>query len=332
MTNVRYKLRQIVIKGYDKKNRCIYMILLRKVNTLIHNPWTLGQRIVECTWWLWSDTFYLKLYYFFNMKKLLSLKNPKTFNEKLQWLKLYDRNPLYTTLVDKYEVKKYVAGMIGEKHVAKVLGKWDSPEEVSFDNLPDRFVLKTTHGGGNNGVIIIKDKNSADINIIRKNLKEAMKRDIYKLSKEWPYKNVKRIIIAEEYLEDTKTGELRDYKFLCFNGVVRALYVATERQTREEPYFNFFDENYNSLEFTNGHPRADIPPTKPAMFEQMKAIAETLSKGLPHVRVDLYQADETIYFGEFTFYHMGGFFPFEPTSWDDIFGSWLQLPPKFEQQ
>lgn len=304
------------------------MSFICKIGTLFRNPWIFGRKMVMWSNWFLPEKTYLRLYYFFNMKKPLHLKRPRTFNEKLQWLKLYDRNPLYTKLVDKYEVKQYVAERIGEEHVAKVLAKWNTPEEISFDTLPKKFVLKITQGGGNNGVFIIKDKKSADVDKIRKDLKEAMKYDLYKLSKEWPYKNVKRRIIAEEYLEDTETGELRDYKFLCFNGVVRVLYVATERQTREEPYFNFFDENYNSLEFTNGHPRAHIPPAKPAMFEQMKLIAETLSKGLPHVRVDLYQADYKIYFGEFTFYHMGGVFPFEPAKWDYILGSWLQLPPK----
>lgn len=308
------------------------MVIFRKINTFLHNPWTLGQKMMEWTWWLWSDAAYLRLYFFFFMKKPLRLKNPQTFNEKLQWLKLYDRNPLYTILVDKFEVKKYVTACIGKEYVAHVLGMWDSPEDLSFDNLPKSFVLKTTHGGGNNGVVIVKDKEMADITKIRKALKENLKIDLYKVSKEWPYKNVRRRIIAEEYLEDSETGELRDYKFLCFNGVVKALYVATERQTREEPYFNFFDENYNSLEFSNGHPRAEIPPVKPALFEQMKSIAETLSKGLPHVRVDLYQANGRIFFGEFTFYHMGGIFPFEPAKWDDILGSWLHLPPVYDKK
>lgn len=302
------------------------MTIFRKINTFLHNPWTLGQKFMEWTWWLWSDAAYLKLYYFFNMKKTLPLKNPNTYNEKLQWLKLYDRNPLYTKLVDKYEVKRYVSERIGQEYVAKVLAKWDRVEEVSFESLPKSFVLKTTHGGGNNGVIIVKDKQAMDIDKVRADLAKSMEYDLYRLSKEWPYKNVKRRIFAEEYIEDTETCELRDYKFFCFDGVVKAMFVATERQTREEPFFNFFDEDYNSLDVKQGHPRAEIPPVKPALFEQMKQVAETLSKGLTHVRIDLYQANDKIYFGEFTFYHFGGVVPFEPSSWDARFGSWLKIP------
>lgn len=309
------------------KRNSNYMTIFRKINTFFHNPWALGQKFMEWTWRLWSDASYLKLYYFFNMKKTLPLKNPKTYNEKLQWLKLYDHNPLYTQLVDKFEVKQYVTERIGREYVAHVLGTWDSPEDVSFDALPDSFVLKTTHGGGNVGIIIIKDKSKTDIEKVRSDLKEAMMYDLYKLSKEWPYKNVRRRIFAEEYLEDKETGELRDYKFFCFDGKVKAMFVATERQTREEPFFNFFDENYNILEIKQGHPRATVPPAKPKLFEQMKSIAEVLSKGLPHVRVDLYQANGKIYFGEFTFYHFGGVVPFEPVEWDALLGSWLQLPP-----
>lgn len=302
------------------------MTIFRKINTFLHNPWTLGQKFMEWTWWLWSDAAYLKLYYFFNMKKTLPLKNPNTYNEKLQWLKLYDRNPLYTKLVDKYEVKRYVSERIGQEYVAKVLAKWDRVEEVSFEALPKSFVLKTTHGGGNNGVIIVKDKQAMDIDKVRADLAKSMEYDLYRLSKEWPYKNVERRIFAEEYIEDTETCELRDYKFFCFDGVVKAMFVATERQTREEPFFNFFDEDYNSLDVKQGHPRAEIPPVKPALFEQMKQVAETLSKGLTHVRIDLYQANDKIYFGEFTFYHFGGVVPFEPSSWDARFGSWLKIP------
>lgn len=302
------------------------MTIFRKINTFLRNPWTLGQKFMEWTWWLWSDTTYLRLHYFFNMRKTLPLKNPNTYNEKLQWLKLYDRNPLYTKLVDKYEVKRYVSERIGQEYVAKVLAKWDRVEEVSFESLPKSFVLKTTHGGGNNGVIIVKDKQAMDIDKVRADLAKSMEYDLYRLSKEWPYKNVERRIFAEEYIEDTETCELRDYKFFCFDGVVKAMFVATERQTREEPFFNFFDEDYNSLDVKQGHPRAEIPPVKPALFEQMKQVAETLSKGLTHVRIDLYQANDKIYFGEFTFYHFGGVVPFEPSSWDARFGSWLKIP------
>lgn len=301
------------------------MNIIRKLKTFLHNPWIFGQKMVFWTRWLWSDEVYLRLYYFFCMKKFLHLKNPETYNEKLQWLKLYDRNPMYSTLVDKYEVKKIVAERIGRKHVATLLAHWDTPEELSFEGLPKSFVLKTTHGGGNRGVIIVRDKTAVNIEEIRKDLKKAMQCDLFKLSKEWPYKNIKRRIIAEEFLEDKETGELRDYKFFCFDGVVKALFVATERQKRKEPFFCFFDENYRPIDVKQGHPRPEILPKKPEMFDQMKSIAENLSKGLNHVRVDLYQVNGEIYFGEFTFYHFGGTVPFEPEMWDYVFGSWLKL-------
>lgn len=301
---------------------------IRKIKTFLDNPWILGQKLTEWTCWLWSDSIYLRLYYFFNMKKKLSLKNPKTYNEKLQWMKLYDRNPSYTKLVDKYEVKKYVAERIGKDYVACVLDEWFDIEDITFDRLPNSFVLKTTHGGGNHGVIIVKDKATANLELIRDELKKAMKYDLYKLSREWPYKNVRRRVFAEEYLEDKGTGELRDYKFFCFDGKVKIMFIATERQTREEPFFNYFDENYCPLDIKQKHPQAKIPPPKPILFEQMKDLAEALSIGLPHVRVDLYQVNGRIYFGEFTFFHHGGIVPFIPARWDETLGSWLHLPSK----
>ena len=273
-----------------------------------------------------SDSMYLKLKYYCKIGRKLNLNNPKTYNEKLQWLKLYDRNPLYTKLVDKYEVKQYVIERIGDSHVAKTLDIWDSPQEVALQGLPQRFVLKTTHGGGNSGVIICKDKTSIDEEKLRHALALSMGQDLYRDSREWPYKDVKRRIIAEEYLEDKETGELRDYKFFCFNGEVKALFVATERQTRKEPFFNFFDREFNSLELRQGHPCAPVPPAKPALFEEMVRIAEKLSANMPHVRVDLYQANSQVYFGEFTFYHFGGMVHFEPEVWDKRFGEWLILP------
>lgn len=273
-----------------------------------------------------SDSLYLRLRFFLRMGFKLNLKTPKTYSEKLQWLKLYDRNPLYTSLVDKYEVKKYVKNLIGEQYLAKTYGIWDSEEDIDFNALPNRFVLKTTHGGGNEGVIVIRDKKSMDEMNVREKLKRALKQDLYFHSREWPYKGIKKRIIAEEFLEDEETRELRDYKFFCFNGEVKALFVATERQTRKEPFFNFFDENYNPLDIKQGHPRAEIPPARPSRFDEMVKVATELSQGFPHVRVDLYQANDKVYFGEFTFYHFGGIVPFEPAKWDDIFGEWLNLP------
>ena len=303
---------------------------MSKLSTAIRlmkeNPGEFKASIVKLFSPLLSDKQYLSMMFRYRMGYNLDWEHPKTFSEKLQWLKIYDRNPLYTKLVDKYEVKDYVSHLIGKEYVTKTLGIWKTPEEVDFSLLPQRFVLKTTHGGGNSGVIICKDKDSLDQEETRHNLVRSMHQNLYRDSREWPYKNVKRRIIAEEYLEDQETGELRDYKFFCFDGKVKALFVATERQARKEPFFNFFDRDYMILDLKQGHPRAAIPPQKPAMFEEMVNLAEELSKNMPHVRVDLYQVNGQIYFGEFTFYHFGGMVHFEPELWDKCFGDWLVLP------
>ena len=257
----------------------------------------------------------------------LDLDNPQTFNEKLQWLKLYNRKPIYTTMVDKYEAKKYVADIIGEEYIIPTLGVWDRFEDIDFDALPDQFVLKCTHDSG--GLVICKDKSKLDIGKAEKKIKKSLVRDYYLYSREWPYKDVKPRIIAEKYMEDSETQELRDYKIFCFDGEVKALFIATDRGSQtEETKFDFFDENYNHLPFTNGHPNAKILPQKPEQFELMKELASKLSEGIPHMRVDFYEVDGKVYFGELTFFHWGGLVPFEPEEWDYTFGSWIKLPEK----
>ena len=298
------------------------------IRLLKNHPGEFKASLVKMIAPLLSDKAYLSRMFYYRMGKKIDWDAPKTYSEKLQWLKLYDRNPRYTSLVDKYEVKDYVSGIVGEEHVAHTLGVWESPEDIDFDKLPQRFVLKTTHGGGNCGVIICRDKSKLDYGKTIKSMRHSLSQDLYRDSREWPYKKIHKRIIAEEFLEDKETGELRDYKFFCFDGKVRALFVATERQTREEPFFNFFDKSYEPLDIKQGHPRSEKMPERPEKFDEMKAIAEKLSIGLPHVRIDLYQANGTVYFGEFTFYHFGGMVPFEPASWDRTFGDWLTLPSK----
>ncbi len=305
---------------------------MSKINTaakmLLHNRNAFKAQLVENFGWLFGDEKYLRLMFRYRMGYELDLDNPKSFSEKLQWLKLYDRKPQYTSLVDKHEVKAFVADRVGDQYVIPELGMWDTPAQIEWNKLPGSFVLKTTHGGGNTGVIVCKDKASFDKDKALKCLNESMKQDLYRDSREWPYKNVKRRVIAEAFLEDSKTNELRDYKFFCFDGVVKALFVATDRQKREEPYFNFFDEDYNELDLKQGHPNNPIPPEKPSCFDEMKEVAAQLSKGIPHVRVDLYEANGKVYFGEMTFYHFGGMVPFEPEKWDMEFGDMINLPTK----
>lgn len=273
------------------------------------------------------DKVHIEARYALKMGRKLDLKNPQTFNEKLQWLKLYDRRPEYTTMVDKYEVKKYVAERIGEAYIIPTLGVWNSFDEIDFDALPNQFVLKCTHDSG--GLVICKDKNTFDKAAAKKKIEKSLKRNYFLIHREWPYKNVKRRVIAEQYMEDAKTAELRDYKFFCFNGDAKALFIATERQKPgEEVKFDFFDMDFHHLDLRQGHPNAAACPEKPEAFDEMKQLAEKLSKGIPQVRVDFYEVNGKVYFGELTFSHFAGLVPFEPEQWDYTLGSWITLPEK----
>lgn len=259
--------------------------------------------------------------------KYPDLKNPKTFNEKLQWLKLYDRQPRYTQMVDKYAVRQFISEKLGEEYLIPLLGVWDCFEDIDFNALPNQFVLKPTHTSGN--IFICRDKRAIDYSRLRHEVNRWLKRRYYWVHREWPYKNIKPRIIAEEYIEDSKHKELRDYKFFCFNGVVKAMFIASDRQKEgEETKFDFFDANFNHLNIKQGHPNSTVLPDKPEKLDEMKRMAETLSKNMPHVRVDFYEVNGKVYFGEYTFYHFSGMVPFEPEEWDYTFGSWLTLPDK----
>lgn len=281
------------------------------------------------SWMIPNDRLYLKKYYKLCLGKSLNLDCPVTFNEKLQWLKLYDRKDIYTMMVDKAAVKQYVAERIGQEYVIPTLKVWKKPSDVDFDCLPNQFVLKTNHDGGCNGIVICKDSKVFDR---RKALKEIFHsfyfRNPYLKAREWPYKNVRRCVFAEQYMEDKTTGELRDYKFFCFNGVVKALYVASERNTAADGVkFDYFDADFNHLELSQGHHKmSEKRIQKPLSFELMKGFAATLSKGIPFVRVDFYEVDGHPYFGEFTFFHLGGTSAFHPEKWDTIWGDWITLP------
>lgn len=285
---------------------------------LCHNTWI--SRIIP-------DKPYLKILYKGYVGKKLNLDSPKSYNEKLQWLKLFDRDSKYTKLVDKYEVKKYVSSVIGNQYIIPTLGVWDSFDDIDFASLPDRFVLKCTHDSG--GVVICKDKSTFDKVKAKRIIQSSLKKNFFYEGREWPYKNVKPRVIAEKYMEDPDSGELPDYKFFCFDGVVKALFIATDRQKKDEDTkFDFFDAEYNHLEFTNGHPMAKETPAKPKCFEEMKELAALLSKGIPQVRVDFYEVNGEVLFGELTFSHWSGLTPFVPEKWDNIFGSWINLPQR----
>lgn len=275
------------------------------------------------------DSWVIKRDFRLQMGYSLDLQNPITFNEKLQWLKLYDRNPLYTKLVDKYAVKQWVVNKIGDEFVIPTLGVWDKFEDVDFDNLPDQFVLKCTHDSG--GLVICKEKSSFDYSNARKKINESLKQNFFYHSREWPYKNVPPRIIAEKYMEDSRDAELRDYKFYTFNGEPKFLLLATNRQSKDSPLcFDYYDMDFNHLPLTNHwHPNnVSNPPHQPQNFDEMKRLCRILAANIPHVRVDFYEVNGQIYFGEMTFFDMGGFLKIHPDSWEKEWGNLITLPQK----
>ena len=267
-----------------------------------------------------SDKTFLKRKYKNVFKKKLDLKNPKTFNEKLQWLKLYDRKPEYTMMVDKYEVKKYIAETIGEEYVIPTLGVWDRFEDIDFDKLPNQFVLKCTHDSG--GLVICRDKSKLDIAKTKKKIKKSLKRNYYWLGREWPYKNVKPRIIAEEYMADLN-GESTDYKIMCFNGEPKIIQVHTGRFTNHIQ--NFYDVNCSKLNFEQGCKSSNDVLSKTKELEKVINFSRILASNIVHVRVDWYILNKNIFFGEITFYDGGGFISFEPEKWDLIIGKMIDL-------
>ncbi len=254
-----------------------------------------------------NEELHLKILYYLHMGKKLNLDNPKTLNEKMQWLKLHDRKPEYTYMVDKITAKDYVANKLGDEYIVPLLGVWNKPEDINFESLPNKFVLKTNHSGGNTGVIICKDKSKFDKQKAIIKLNKSLKKDIYMSLREWPYKNVKKKVFAEVLLESS-IGEIDDYKFYCFDGYVDAVLVCIDRHIGK-PKFYFFDENWQLRRYNKRGQEApkDFTLPRPQNLDKMFEIARTLSKGIPHLRVDLYNIDGKIYFGETTFFTASGF-------------------------
>ena len=269
-----------------------------------------------------SDSVYLKYLFKSKIGYKLNLKNPQTFNEKLNWLKLNCRISDYTVMADKYAVKSFVSSRIGDEYVVPLLGVWNSFNDIDFDSLPNQFVLKCSHDSG--GVVICKDKSTLDKDSAKKKIDSCMKRNFYKQSREWPYKNIKPRIIADAYLDDHTGNELRDYKFWCFNGKPKYMYCTIKG---ENIYENFYDMDFNIVGINHGFPRFTPEFTKPDNFELMKNLAEKLSEGIPFVRVDFFNVEGRVYFGEFTFYDWGGVRPFED-GWDEKLGKLIELPSK----
>lgn len=269
-----------------------------------------------------SDKFFLKVWYYNRMGYWMDFKHPKTFNEKLQWLKLYNRKPKYTTMVDKYAVKRYVANIVGEEYIIPTLGVWNSFDEIDFDKLPNQFVLKCTHDSG--GLIICKDKKTLDIAKAKSKIEKSLQRDFYKCGREWPYKDVPRRIIAEKYMEEP-SGQLQDYKFFCFGGVVKFFKIDFNRSTNHQA--NYFTPDGNLMPFGEKVCPPDFGRILgiPSSLSEMIGLAEKLSQGIPFVRVDFYNITGQIYFGEITFYPASGTGPFIPSQWDEKIGQLLTL-------
>lgn len=273
------------------------------------------------------DDEYLKRKYKACMGKELDLEEPITFNEKIQWLKLYDRKPEYTMMVDKYAVRQYIADTLGEEYLIPLLGVWNDPEEIDFNALPNQFVLKCNHNSGL-GMCICKDKSKLDIKSVKRKLRKGLKQDYYLTGREWPYKNVQRKIIADKYMVEEDGMELKDFKFYCFNSEAKLCLVCSDRFTGKGLHFTFFDRDWNVLPFERGFPSYREGFHRPLNYEKMIELAEKLAYGIPFVRVDFYEINGKIYFGELTLHPGSGFNGFSPKEWDYTLGNWIRLPEK----
>ena len=273
-----------------------------------------------------SDEKAVKRYYKKKMGRDLDLQNPKTFNEKINWSKIYNKNPLMQQCADKVAVRDYILKKGYGDCLNEVYGVYDRVKDIDFSSLPNQFVIKAAHGSNMN--YIVKNKKDFDWKHAKKMMNTWLHQDIYWSGREWVYKEMPKRIIIEKYLEDDSTGELRDYKFYCFNGFVKALLLATNRQSKTaELCFDYFDDKFNHLALTNHwHPNAKELPKKPSQFEEMISIAQDLSKGMPHVRIDLYEVNGKIYFGECTFFDAGGALIIHPEQWDKEWGDLFILP------
>ena len=304
--------------------------MFRRLKIACSNP-KLAVKILLCkcpVFRILPDSVYLGLLYRFSMKKKLNLKNPQTFNEKLQWLKLYDRNPEYTKMADKYAVRKYIEEKIGEEYLIPLLGVWDSFEEIDFESLPDQFVLKCTHDSG--GLVICRDKKHFDVNAAKLKINKCMKRNYFWQNREWPYKNIKPKIIAEKFMIDTDDANskegLTDYKFYCFGGTAQFAYVSTGLENHATARISFVTLDWEQAPFRrmDFEPFVQLPK-KPKHLDKMLELAKILSYEIPFVRVDFYEIDDKIYFGEITFFPGSGMVKLEPVEWDYKLGEMIKL-------
>ena len=313
-----------------KKNETKLQCLKRVSGEVIKNPFLIVSKLAGTPLVNWiPDKWYIKICYRAHIGKRLNLDNPQTFNEKLQWLKLYNRKPEYSLLVDKYEVKKYVADKVGEEYVIPTLGVWKTFDEIDFDKLPEQFVLKCTHDSG--GLIICRDKSQLDLIKAKEKITKSLKRNYYLTEREWFYKNVEPRIIAEQYMEDESSRELEDdkkilnvYKIFCFSGEPK-LFQVIQNDKSEFETIDYFDTAWNKLKLRQNFPNSETPLPKPERLDEMVEVASKLSREIAFVRVDLYEINKKVYFSEMTFFSDAGFAKFEPEEWDEKLGGWLEL-------
>lgn len=297
-------------------------MLFKKILNYIKHPTKIILKLDNLGLFHLDDEKYLKIRFKDSMGKDLNLKNPQTFNEKLQWLKLYNRNPEYTKMVDKYEAKEYVASIIGEQYIIPTLGIYDTWDEIDFDKLPNQFVIKSTHDSG--GYAICKNKNSFDYNKAKKKIEKSLKHNFYYAGREWPYKDVKPRIIIEKYMEDNNSPELTDYKVMCFNSKPLITFTCTERFS-EGLKVTFFDKDWNKMPFERHYKSSEKEILKPQNYNTMMNLSEKMSKNIPFVRIDWYEINGELYFGEYTFYPGCGFEEFTPEEWDYKLGKLINI-------
>ena len=296
--------------------------LLKKIIYFIRNPLYILIRLDNKNIIRLNDKLYIKLKYKEKMHKKLDLKNPQTFNEKLQYLKLHDRKDIYTTMVDKYEAKKYVANIIGEQYIIPTLGVYESFDEINFDQLPNQFVIKCTHDSG--GLLVVKNKADFNIKSAKEKINKCLKTNYYYSGREWPYKNVKHKIIIEKYMTNKLSEELIDYKIMCFNGKAKIIFTCSERYS-DGLKVTFFDLEWNKLPFKRHYPISTKKIKKPTNLDKMIELSEKLAKNIKFVRMDWYEINDKIYFGEYTFYPGDGLEEFEPEKWDKKIGDLIKI-------
>lgn len=271
------------------------------------------------------DSIFIKIQYKFIMEKRLNLKNPKGFNEKLQWLKLHDRKPQYSIYADKYSVRNFIEKTIGEQYLTKLYGIWDNADDIDYKSLPEKFVIKGAHDSGS--VVVCRNKNNLDLKTTTEKMRFALKKNNFDYGRDWPYKNITHRIIAEEYLDCGEEG-LIDYKFYCFHGEPKFLYVSQGLENHETAHITFFDLDGKRTPFQRvDYPTHKIDPVFPGNFNEMIQITKVLAKKVdaPFIRVDLYNVNGRIVFSELTFRPCSGYMHFIPEEWDEKVGKYLNL-------